>query len=217
MVFKRKNKVKLTTLILALVLVSENAFCREPNPPEVQALIGMKIPPRTKMVRVTNKQTGETQEMEKMAPGVIPGFTDVGGEMLAYSKDSYAIGLKEGFIHKIPVFVVDRLDYKNFNLKIVDAQALPPELLEWRLVAGKIDYVSGRYRLSADCEFKDKTKDVSRYVRLLGLVKPEKGKTDCAHNSDQVKQAWGIDGRNSRIESIPTEGLKCAYITMDDC
>jgi len=89
--------------------------------------------------------------------------------------------------------------------------------VEWRLVEGKVVPVSGRYRLSTSCEFKKQAKDVSRYVRLLGLVKPEKGKANCAHDSGQIKQAWGINKESGRIESITTKGLKCPYITMDDC
>lgn len=176
-----------------------NAQCiGDSLPPEVRTLIGMKLPPKI----VGMKQAG------------IPGFSRVNGALLVDSGEktdsvlAYSEGLFEG---KWSIFFLERI-YPDMSIEILDAQVLPANLLDWRLVNGKPEGNSGRFRLSERCRANDKDERI-----ILGLVKPEHGKEDCAHFSKRVKQAWQMDMKSGCLTPIATSGLKCEYITMNDC
>lgn len=201
---------------LALLVVTGEAACRDPNPPEVQALVGMKIAPQIKARLFYANNEKKAQYREIQAQGDIPGFVDLGGTLLSTSKASFSLGLSEGFVNGTPVFLIDKID-ANSRREIVDAQVLPNEMIEWNLVDGKTAYLPNRYRLSSNCEFKGRLKRAEQFTRLIGLVKPEKGKRHCAHDSDSVVKAWGIDKGSGLITSLPTNSIRCHYIAMDDC
>lgn len=203
-------------VVISVGLAPCCAYCRSPNPPEVQALIGMMIPPATKQMQVlVDKKTGRLETREKKVSGDIPGFTPINGTLLSQDKNSYSLGFDEGFINRIPGFIVTKI-YADLSLELIDVISLPPALVEWRLLKGKVVYVTDRYRLSPSCESKGSTSDLGVYVRVVGLVKPERGKSDCAHESAMVRRAWGIS-EDGHISEIETSGLKCHYITMNDC
>lgn len=166
-------------------------------PPEVKALIGMKLPP---------KIVGRT-------PADIPGFYQMSGALIwTEEKQGNALTYDEGVVgDKWPVFIVGRIS-SDKSAEILDAQMLPANLIEWRLDNGNRKYLEGRYRFSVNCKIKEKDTRI-----ILGLVKPEKGKSDCAHFSSRVKLAWQVDRQSGRITPMPTKGMKCEYITMSAC
>lgn len=213
----RKRQLYIYTLAgMLLALISSNVYCLEPLPTEIRALIGLKIPPKTKQVQVLiDRRTGKTETRQQNSSGDIPWFTPINGSLLSYDKNSYSLALDEGFVGKTPVLIISRIGL-DLSLEIIDAAHLPPELVEWRLVHGKIVHLHGRYRLSESCEYVDSSRNAGGHARLIGLVMPERGKSDCSHDSGRVRRAWGI-GMDGHLKVISTDGLKCHYTTMNDC
>lgn len=203
-------------------VMAGSAYCRDISlPPEVQALIGMKIPPVIK---------GE-------AGGSIPGFFVLGSSAAVTGSGSSPIieGMEIGFETGVlasgrPMLFVRGHD-KNLTTKIFDALMLPPDLIDWYF-EGNFEYAlqhgqahpdryfkwywqtgqTGRFILSETC-WSHKGDD--RYI--IGLIKQEKGKETCSHYSKRVKQAWLINKQSGRLAPISTRGLQCHYISMDDC
>lgn len=179
-------------------------------PPYAQSLIGLKIPP----IQVERKNLYTRQPTVKLTSGATPNFVDAGNGTLIFEseKPKYSLAFEQGFVNgEFPSFLVVRL-YPDHTKEILDVIALPKEQIEWALVNGKIHYLSGRYRLSERCHTQ---RDDSRTI--LGLVKPEKGKENCAHDSSQVKKAWMIDTNTGKTKPFPTRNLKCYFITMNEC
>jgi hypothetical protein len=179
---------------------------RDKNPPEVKALIGMRI----------------FSDNPATPHGDIPGFHQVNGSVIAEITDQsmpYSLLLKEGFLNSTPVFLICKKNKGATAIEVLDAQAIPPELYEYRLNLKKkdsppVDYLLGRYRLSEyGCSYGDTSKDQI----IIGLVKPEVGKKDCGHYSRQVGRAWKIDSKTGRIGKMSTAKLQCYYLTMGNC
>jgi hypothetical protein len=179
------------------------ADLRDKNPPEVKALIGMKI----------------ISDNPATHHGGLPGFHKVGGSVLVEFTDQSALVIEEGFINKIPLFLIGKATEGATSLKVLGAQAIPPELYEFRLNLKKkgsppVDYLPGRYSLSEGCSYNIAAND-ERII--IGLVKPEIGKEDCAHYSRRVGRAWRIDRKTGRIEAISTKGLQCYCVAEGNC
>src|SRR5712691_614874 len=168
-------------------------------PPEVKALIGLKVPPE-----VAGKKTPR-----------IPNFTSRGGA-IGFGIDKKRCpgqsGYKEGVVGgRWPVFLIDCI-YPDLSVEILDAQTFPENLLEWRFEGGKFQYTKDRFRFSDACRASE-----AENRRIFGLVKPEEGKADCAHFSNRVERAWLIDKRSGRITPLAPKGLQCHYETMSSC
>jgi hypothetical protein len=179
-------------LLLASALLASNAQCAdEPLPPEVKALIGMKLPP---------KVVGKKQAL-------IPDFKEVGGALVdTDEKQGSSLAYSEGVVgNKWPVFIVERIA-SDRSAEILDAKMLPENLIEWRHDDGNIKFLKGRHTFSEDCHTEEQGTQL-----IFGLVKPEKGKSDCAHYSGRVKRAWQVDRQSGQITPIPTKGIKCEY------
>jgi len=166
-------------------------------PPEVSSLIGMKLPPK---ITVEGNRTAD-----------IPEFIYLGGALRSEESGvslAYDEGLASG---KWPVFLIERI-YENKTTVILDAQMLPANLMEWRFVGGQFTFLKNRFKLS------DRCKGEGEDTRLIfGLVKAEKGKSDCGHTSKRVKQAWQIDRQSGRITPMPTNGLQCYFLEISEC
>lgn len=179
---------------------------RDKNPPEVKALIGLRI----------------AFDNPAISRNKIPGFHEVGGSVLAdIANDSmpYALVLDEGFVNNRPTFLISKSMGHATSIEVLDAQVIPPELYEFRLNLKKkgsppVDYLPGRYSLSEGCSYNIAAND-ERII--IGLVKPEIGKEDCAHYSRRVGRAWRIDRKTGRIEAISTKGLQCYCVAEGNC
>ena len=169
-------------------------------PPEVKALIGMKLPPL-----VVGK-----------AAASIPNFISHGGSLLD-EQSGEMLAYNEGIVGgKWPVFVVQRINKERY-LEVLDAQLLPADLLDWRFVDGEFKnnsdhfkFVKGRYSLSQSCQ-----PDEGQII--FGLIKPENGKETCEHDTSRVKRAWNINRQNGKISSKSTKGLSCHYLLENQC
>lgn len=197
-----------------LLLFSDSAYCGDPVPPEVQALVGVRVPPTTRQQYNFNVKTGERKTRVEASPGAVPGFTEV-EQVLIVKRQAYSLGFVAGFIRSTPAFFVDRIN-SDFSREIIDAKPLPPTIYEHRLVRGEMVSSGGWGRLASWCDFDSPSRDVSKYLVTIGLVIPQKGKANCAHFSKQVVRAWGIE-ESGRIEDISSEGLVCHYVTHDVC
>lgn len=200
-----------------MLVATRSAHCGDiPLPSEVQALVGMKIPPVIK---------GE-------AGGSIPGFFVLGGVPALSASGSSEISdgrnleLRTGVLASgRPMLFLMAYD-KNLTREILDALMLPPDLNDWYF-EGDFEYAlqhdqahpdryfkwrKNRFTLSETCW---SHKDDERII--IGLIKQEKGKETCSHYSKRVKQAWLIDKQSGHLAPISTRGLQCHYISMDDC
>lgn len=179
---------------------------RDKNPPEVKALIGMRI----------------SSDNPATPHGDIPGFHPVNGSVIAEIEDQslpYLLLLKEGFLNNTPVFLIGKKNKGRTATEVLDAQVIPPELYEFSLNPKKkgsppVDDIPGRYSLSEGCSYNIVGND-ERII--IGLVKPEIGKEDCAHYSRRVGRAWRIDRKTGRIDAIPTKGLRCYCVAEGNC
>ena len=191
-----------------------NAYCGDiPVPPEVQALISMKLPP----VRIEGKDIKSVKpyppDFVRMVPTSIPEFIYVDGALIYENdKPKYSLGYSAGFADgKWPVFTLERI-YEDKSKEILDAQMLPAELIEWQLVDKKTKHLKGRFRLSESCRASSEDNRI-----IFGLVKAERGKSDCGHFSRRVKMAWLIDQQTGRINPMSARGLQCYFLTMSEC
>lgn len=183
-------------------------------PPEVRALIGMKLPP----VRVEGKDIKSLKPLPpdyvRMVPASVPRFIDTGGALFYESdKPKYSLAYSEGLADgKWPVFITERI-YEDKSTEILDVQMLPAELLEWPYEDKQLKhYLADRFRFSESCRSGSEDSRI-----IFGLVKAEQGKSDCGHFSKRVKMAWLIDPQTGRIKSLSTHGLQCYFLTMGEC
>lgn len=187
------------------------SFTRSVLPPDLQALVGLTIPPRKVQVNVRDKTTGAISLREKLAPGKIPGLTNVGSGGL-----HGGLGLNEGFINSMPVLILDRQG-PNQSRIIVDVVPLPPEIYWLRIVDGRIVQDLSKYSLTTVCKFKQLSKENSKYGDMIALRKPNKGKESCEHYTDQVRHAWGVVTESGRIEEIQPQSVVCLYESPNIC
>lgn len=173
------------------------SLARKPLPPELQALIGLKIPPEMKPVNVRNNTSGEIEIRERLTLGAIPGFH-------AISSGEVNIG----FIGQTPVFVVLKRT-PTLEREILNIEIIPSEYLNVRLVDGKIQWRAERYDVTGVCKQIASVNAKNRYDAIVALSKPENGKEECEHTTRQVKLAWGVDKRTGWIEVIAPETVEC--------
>lgn len=211
------------SVIAWMSLIAGSAYCEDiPLPPEVQALVGMEIPPVIK---------GD-------ARGSIPGFFMLGssGPLSRYGINETAdgrssFGLETGVLANGRPMLFVTVIHKDLTTDILDALMLPPDLIDWYF-EGDFEYAfqhdqahpdryfkwywqagqTERFVLSESC---GSNKDDKRLI--IGLIKQEKGKETCSHYSKRVMLAWLIDKRSGRLMPMPTRGLQCHYISEEDC
>lgn len=187
-------------------------------PPDVRALVGMKLAP----VRVEEKDIKRapwakplSPDYVQMAPARIPNFISMGSS----GGGGLGLGFEEGVVAgKWPVFIVERIG-ADMSREILDALMLPKDLIDWHFADGNSGnisdhfiFIKGRFSLSERCRSSEEDERI-----IVGLIKQEKGKETCSHFSKQVKLAWMIDRQSGKITPMPTQGLQCFYLTMDDC
>lgn len=178
-----------------MVLLSCNAQGEdEPLPPEVKALIGMKIPP---------KVVGKSG-----AP--IPKFLSFGGGMLnrkiGNETPRAELIFEEGMVNeKWPVFIV-YASHADKTREILDARLLPKGLINWRYADGKIKRLEdGNFLIfSTDCLYANGDGRI-----IFGLEDP---KAEHEGMSTRIERAWEIDQQSGHIKSIPTQGISCAIL-----
>jgi hypothetical protein len=191
----RNLRFVLLAVVSSVVLLAGNAQCAdEPLPPEVKALIGMKIPPK-----IAGKE-----------PGHIPNFIRFGESMLNRQIGSETmkaeLGYSEGMVgKKWPVFIVSAI-HDDRTLEILDAQLLPMKLINWRYMNGKIERLKkGNFLIfSAWCQYANGDGRI-----IFGLEDP---KVEHDGYSSRIERAWEIDMQNGHIKSIPTHRIKCAVL-----
>lgn len=173
------------------------SFAKKPLPPEIQALIGLKIPQEMRPVNTRNKATGEIETRERLRLGNIPNFFQVSSGVVDI-----------GFIGQTPAFVVLKLTPMR-EREILNIEIIPSEYLNMQLVDGKLQWGKGRNDVFDICKQTTSTRSTDRYDTIVALGKPEKGKEDCEHTTRQIKLAWGVDTRTGRIEVIAPETVEC--------
>ncbi len=183
--------------LCGMLLACNSQGSEDVMPPEVQKLIGMKILPKV----VGRKQAD------------IPNFHPISGALIDEDvKQGSALTYSEGVVdNKWPVFIVEMIA-SDMSAEILDAKMLPANLIEWQMENGNKKYLDGRYKFSGHCQTKEESSQI-----IFGLVKPEKGKSDCAHFSRRVKLAWLIDRQSGQITPLPSKDVMCEYITMSEC
>lgn len=195
-------KAKFRSLIFVLLaagiaLLTGNAQAAdEALPPEVKALIGMKIPAKAP------GRTGDIPEWK----------TIVGGVLGSKPNDIQEMGLEELYRDGISIFVIDLMDKRDRSRTVLDARLLPRQLLSYEIKNGKIVMKrnsSQLYSLVMGCE-RNRSEET-----IVGLMRPEPGKGNCTHNSKQVKRAWLIDPQTGRITDISPQDVSCPRVDAE--
>lgn len=195
-------KTTLRSLTLALLaavgsmaLLANALAADEAMPPEVKALIGMKLPPL-----VVGKSAARVPRLVVKDGGVLRN-DDAGG----------VLGMDLGlFADKWPIVAIVKINSERAT-EITDVLMLPPDLINWRLKNGKFVGVVG-LDLSTYCRANDDDRRI-----IFALIKQEKGNETCEHFTKRINRAWLIDEISGRITKIPTEGLSCKYQAVDPC
>jgi hypothetical protein len=172
------------------------------NPPEVDALIGIRL----KWFHILG--SGKNEE--------IPGWSVKRGTDLSISpQPKQSIGVEEIYQGNGSfAFVVDLFDSANRLRTILDAQVLPRQLLGYTVKKGKIVWKKNThqmYHFEPMCE---------RLIHetVVGLMRPETGKEDCTHKSKQILRAWKINEQSGQITEISPQGVSCYWgHTEYDC
>lgn len=177
---------------------AEDTICADPghardmNPPEVEALIGMRIPPI-----IPGKKSGS-----------IPGWTSIGGTSF-----NDWVGASQIYSAHNSAIAVIRRD-KDQSRLILDAKILPSRLLTYDLINNKTrprKHWHQYYAVSSRCERLD-----GEYI--IGLMRPEPGKYDCNHESRRVIKAWQVNLNDGQMKEIQPAGVHCYFDRAeDDC
>lgn len=170
----------------------------EALPPQVKALIGLKIPP----------------EIVGQSGGAIPKFTLFGGGMLnrqiGNETPRAELIYDEGLVEKKwPVFIV-YASHADKTIEILDAQLLPKKRINWRYVDGKIKRLEkGNFLVfSTGCQY---AKGDGRII--FGLEDP---KVEHEGMSTRISQAWEINSLSGRIKSISTQNISCPILEGEE-
>ncbi|WP_126462782.1 hypothetical protein [Sulfuritortus calidifontis] len=159
----------------------------------IEQLIGLRIPP---------KILGSKQ-------GDLPGWNTLGGSIL--SSNGNTILIERGYIKDEGGFVLIQVD-RDMTRTVIDGRRLPINLLRYQLQNGKLAWrknAINRYGIER-CEKKG---DVGVYV---GLMKPEHGKEGCLHYSRQVKMAWRLNEKTTKLDDVSPVGVYCFYPDAED-
>lgn len=173
-------------------ICSDPGYTRDKNPPEVDALIGMRIPPI-----VPGKKSGH-----------IPGWASIGGASF-----NDWVGVSQVYSKYGSAIAVIRRD-KDQSRLILDVKMLPPNILTYDLVNNKTRLRKEWHRyyaIGGHCERQD-----GEYI--IGLMRPEPGKHDCNHESRQVIKAWQVNIHDGQMKEIQPIGVRCFFDRAeDDC
>lgn len=192
----RKLNVKLIPLTVALMLSAR--VWAEIEPPEIKALVGMKIPPA----------------IEGKASGSIPNFVlkasgGVGGEL----DDGSNFTIEEGlYANKWHVLITSRFFEWNWGEEILAVLVLPEKLRDWEYRNGVFEPRQEGLPLSHRCRASEEDKRV-----IVGFYEQRMGK-DCAYaKSGKVKRAWMFDVHKRAFLPISTKGLWCEDPVDEEC
>lgn len=160
------------------------------------SLVGMQIRPA-----IPGKKQGD-----------IPAWNSISGRLLSSaSNDSrYNIVVEEGYVDSEGGFIVINLDI-DLTQRILDAKVIPKELRQYDVVHGKAIWnrnAANRFRLSS-CELPD-----GRGV--IGIMRPEVGKSGCMHWSRRVKRAWQFNETTAKLQEILPTGIRCYHSDAED-
>jgi hypothetical protein len=198
---KRMKTILRNLLFLLLAMASGMAIptsnaqvADEPLPPEVEVLIGMRIPPK-----IVGKRGGD-----------IPNFVLFGGGMLnkqiGNEMPRAELVFDEGIVsEKWPVFIVSA-SHTDRTLEILDVRLLPKKLISWRYANGKIKGAGkgDHFIFSTDCLY---AKGDGRII--FGLEDPT---VEHKGFSTRIERAWEIDQQSGHIKTIPTRNITCAIL-----
>lgn len=192
---KKRGLFYVFIIVSWLIGATPASLAGEKNPPEVEALIGMRL----KWFPVAG--SGKNEE--------IPGWTFKRWASLNISpQPKQSIGVEEIYQGNGSfAFVVDLADAANRIRTILDAQALPRQLLGYTVKKDKIVWKKNTrqlYHFEPMCER-------AIHETVVGLMRPETGKEDCIHKSKRVLRAWIINEQSGRISEITPRGVSCYW------
>ncbi|MDO8262212.1 MAG: hypothetical protein Q7T21_03195 [Gallionella sp.] len=187
------SRIRRGLLVLAvaggMTVMAGSAYCEgDVLPPEVRAMVGMRIPAK--------------------APGKggdVPGWGRMGSYALdAATLPQQSLGVEELYRDNVSIFAIILLDEKDWSRTILDAQVIPQKLLWYYVKNGKFVEKKNRrlYSFNSMCKRADSE-------TIVGLMRPESGKENCTHHSKQVMHAWKIGQQTGRITDIPAQGVSC--------
>lgn len=168
---------------LALVSVNIKA-ADDALPPEVKALIGIKIP------AIAPGRRGEA-----------PGWDNLGGSGidLKYFYEE----LQKG---NITILVTRSINNKDYSTTTHDARVIPANLLDSYKVKGVREFKKNYmqlYRITATC-----WRELGKQEVIIGFWKYEPG-SRCEDSSTLVKKAWLLNPENGRLTDISTKDVAC--------
>ncbi len=166
----------------------------EPLPPEVKALIGMKIPPVIK-----DREPGRTPKFIRFSEGML-------NRQIGNETPKAELGYEEGIIgEKWPVFIVSAV-HKDLTIEILDIHLLPKNLINWRYINGEVKRLEKGifYIFSVDCLYREGNERI-----IFGLEDP---KVERDGMSTRIIRAWEVDQQNGHIKSISTRNITCAIL-----
>jgi hypothetical protein len=170
----------LFTVVGGLALLADNALgSDETLPPEVKALIGMKI------------------SLEAPDNGNVPGWDNLLGSEIV--DEIYFNVRQKG---NITVYTI-----KNKNTTILDARVISGNLLNVYLKDGNLEFKKNEmqmYRITAACgRGSSEKKEI-----ILGMWRFSRG-SKCTDSSNLVKKAWLLNPESGHITDISTKGVSC--------
>lgn len=184
--------IAIATLMTSLIYPS-SCYAEEQVKSEIMALVGMKVPP--------------VLPFKKQAE--IPGWNSLGSFHVGSS--SIRVYGENGFTGNEGGFVLIHLD-SDMTRTVIDARAVPLELLGFNLVDGKLNW-----RKNANKKFSvESCKKAGVEAAIIGLMQPEHGKEGCLHYSRKVKMAWCVNGETGKLETISPEGVSCFFPNGED-
>lgn len=177
----------LFTVVGGMVLLIGNAQAGDDAlPPEVKALIGMKIPSKIPGV-----------------PGSIPRWLSLWGAGIVNT-----IYFDELQRENITILTIELIDTKDQTISILDARVISrnPKELQYYVKDGKPEQkndLSG-YMITSSCQRKNSEEN----ELILGMWRFDSG-PKCGATSTLVKKAWLLDPKSGRLTDIPSKGVFC--------
>lgn len=196
--------------LLLLAFLSADAFCREPNPPEIQALIGTKIPDDP-------SYGGPGRRVGELA-NVVEGWACLGGSTSrefgiesCYHRSglSALIAYRRNPEDEPYSVVTDVIGFRSMDILV------PYEVRE------KLGIKRGRKKqvLShLSCETTN-GENISPMVIAVGKPAADMPK-NCPHFTHRISGAWRIDVGNMRLARYPVKDVMCwwnACLLEKDC
>lgn len=188
----------LVPLLVATVALTLSAcVSAEIEPPEIKALIGMKIPPA----------------IEGKASGNIPDFVSVGSLLGVDFEDGFSFAFEEGlYANKWYVLIASRFFEWFRGEEIVAVLVLPEKLRNWEYRNGIFEPRREGLPFSRRCRSSEDDKRV-----IVAFYEQRIGKNCVYARSDKVKRAWMFDVHKRAFFPIPTKGLWCEDPVDEEC